>query len=172
MSQKTLPANALSQTADYARPYFHVVVDDTVTLKDLLTPAFWAHHARALQKPGGLVDVIRSDLTLDVSLRVLEAGVGYVRMRPLRVYEDKERAKEIAGASSDNADAADIKLPDEYKITTTGRGGFTVTFVPNDAKIATSLKTRAAAVQAAKDHAKSAGIAWPEAKHDKTNTGT
>jgi len=174
MSQKTLPASAFSNnTADYARGYFHAVVDDSVTLDDLLTPAFWAHHTRSLTKMT-LVDVVRQDMTLDVQLRVIETGIGYVRMRPLRVFEDEVRAKEMADAAAATAgtDADEVKLPAEYKITTAGKGGFTLTFVPSDAKIGEKIKTEAAAVQMAKDHAAIAGIAWPEPAPAETPPGT
>ena len=173
MSQKTLSASAFSNnTADYARGYFHAVVDDTITLDDLLTPAFWAHHTRSLT-PMTLVDVVRQDMTLDVQLRVLETGTGYVRMRPLRVFEDEVRAKEMAAvAAAKDEVSAGVKLPVEYKITSAGKGGFTLTYVPTDAKIAEKIKTHGAAVQMAKDHAKIAGIAWPEPAPAEATPGT
>ncbi len=170
-SNLTLPASALHRSAEYERSYWHVVVDDTITLDDLMRPAFWAHHANKLQR-GHLVDVVRSDMTLDVQLRVLEAGVGFVVMRPRIVFEDEGAvAERQARAAIDAGEAVEMVLPEQYKITHTGRGGFTVTYVPTDAKIVTGKKTRAEAYAAAKDHAQKAGIAWPDAKPVETVAG-
>ena len=175
LPSKTLPASAMHNTADYERQAFHVVVEDHVTLEDIVRPAFWAHHAAKVKKLA-LIDVVRADMTLDVQLRVIDVGVGYIKVRPLRIYEDKQAVKERkaaqdAGQDADEAAAA-IKLPEEYKITATGKGGFTVTYLPNDAKIATGKRTRLEAIAVVKDHAEKAGIAWPEATPAENNAGT
>jgi|SRR5215217_8474301 len=160
---KTLSGGAMTQAAEYTRQSWHVVVDDDVSLADILVPAFWAHHAQKV-KPGALIDVVNHDYSLDVTLRVLAAGIGFVKVRAIRVHEDAEVvAERTARAAEDAGDAEKMVLPEQYKITATGRGGFTVTYVPNDAKIATGKKTRADAVAVAKEHAANAGIAWPEA---------
>lgn len=171
-SNKLCPANALSQAADYARQSWHVVVDNDVTLEDVLRPSFWAHHANKIQK-FALIDVVSQDMTLDVQLRVLETGTGYVVTRVRIEFQDADKAAERkAEAAAADAGAADtVALPDEYKISM-GKGGFVVTYVPTDAKIATGKKTRAEAVTEAKAHATKAGIAWPDAAPADVPTGT
>lgn len=158
--QKVLIATALYNTADYDRPYFHVTVPNDVTLEDLQRPAFWAHHTTKL-KVGALIDVVRENLSLDVQLRCLGAGVGFAKMRVLREWEDKEVAKSVANEAT--GAEPETALPPEYKITVS-RGSFTLTYVPTDIKLESNLKTRAAAVAAAKAHAATAGITWPDEK--------
>ncbi len=169
---KTLPGGAMNKAAEFDRQYWHVTVDDDVTLADILKPAFWAHHAAKLSKMA-LIDVVRHDLTLDVQLRVVNVGVGYAVVRPLRVFEDEAAVSaRMEREAIDAGNAEQTKLPEEYKITTLGKGGFTVTYVPTDAKIATGKKTRAEAVAVARDHAEKAGIAWPDATPVESPPGT
>lgn len=160
---KSLVASALKNTAEYARSHYHVVVDDDVTIPDVQVPAFWSNHAATLKR-FDVIDVLRADGMFDITLRVIETGIGYVKTRPLRIWEDEasaQAAKEAAKAAA--GENGNEPLPPEYKITTAGKGGFAVTFVPADAKIAQGKKTRAEAVLAAKEHANNAGIAWPDA---------
>lgn len=160
---KTLVASAIQHTAEYVRSHYHVQVDDDVTIADVLVPAFWSNHTRSLKR-FDVIDVLRADGMFDITLRVLETGIGYVKMRPLRIWEDEASAQAAKEAAAAEAGAeANEALPPEYKITTAGKGGFAVTFVPADAKIAQGKRTRAEAVLAAKEHAKNAGIAWPDA---------
>jgi hypothetical protein len=160
---KTLVASAIQHTAEYERSHYHVQVDDDVSIADVLVPAFWSNHTRALKR-FDVIDVIRADGMFDITLRVTEVGIGYVKTRPLRIWEDPAAAvaaEEIAKAAAGGE--ANEPVPPEYKITPMGKGGFAVTFVPADAKIAQGKKTRGEAVLAAKEHAKNAGIAWPDA---------
>jgi hypothetical protein len=170
--QKVLTATAMHNVAEYDRPYYHVTADDDVTLSDLLRPAFWAHHVPKL-KPGALVDVVNKGMTLDVQLRVVATGPGFVNMRPLRVWEDKEVAKARAEAAkakdASDTDLASVPLPPEYKIGAS-KGAFSLTFLPTETRLETNLKTRAAAIEAAKKHAKAAGIAWPETVKEPATT--
>lgn len=87
MEKKKLPAHAMSgtKTADFTRQHWHLTVSPDVTVEDVLRPDFWAHHVPKLNVPD-LIDIVSSDLGLDVQLRVIGKGVGYVQMRPLRVY--------------------------------------------------------------------------------------
>lgn len=158
---KLLQASALHHTADFVRGYYHAEVDNDVTLADIIRPAFWAHHTAKLRKHS-IVDLIRADGSLDVQVRVTEVGVGYAKVRVLRQWEDEdvvaERQALEAAVAQDDGGA--IQLPEEYKITS-GRGAFSVVFIPTDTKIATGLKTRGLAVKAAREHAEKVGVAWP-----------
>lgn len=160
-ARKVLAPTAVRHTAEYDAPRFHVRVDDDVTLEDIMRPAFWAHHAKTL-RPFNVVEIVRQNMSLDMEVRVLEVGTGYVVVRPLRFWEDKAvadaRAQAVAAA---DAGGADVVLPAEYKITS-GRGSFVLTFIPNDTKLGSAYKSRAAAIVAAREHAAKAGIAWPE----------
>jgi len=154
-------------SAETERSYFHVEVDADVSLQDILTPAFWGHHASRVKR-GTLIDVIRRDLTLDVQLRVLETGKGFVKVRPIRVYEDEAAAAQIAETAARieqiNADDTvenEILPADFYKISHVARGakaGFVVIYKPTDTRIAEAVALRPDAVRLALAHAKQLGI--------------
>lgn len=159
-TRKVLPVLSLGQ-AEYTAPRFHVRVDDDVTMDDIMRPAFWAHHAGKL-RPFNTIEVVRQNLSLDVELRVIEVGTGFVVVRPLRIWEDEAIAQARAAAvESANTVGADTILPTEYKITT-ARGNHVLTYTPTDTKLGSSYKTHALAVAAAREHAVKAGIAWPD----------
>lgn len=82
-----LPPNALAKSADFVRAV-HFVWTEGVTLDDLARPAFWAHHASRLVK-GDEINVVDKRFAFDVTLRVVEVGTGWVKMRPLRVWTDE-----------------------------------------------------------------------------------
>ena len=159
---KALSPSAIQNTAEFNNSLYFVEVADDVTIEDVLRPVFWAHHTRRIEK-NNRVSVVRADGAFDVDLRAIEVGVGFIKMRVLRLWEDEAAVKERAERAQAEATGDGVEaLPTEYKITASGRG-FNVTFMPTDAKIATGIKTRGEAVNAAKTHAKNAGIAWPDA---------
>lgn len=77
---KTLSVKTEPRPADFSRAYRHIDVPNDTTIDDLLTPGFWAHHANTLMRKD-LLDVLSEDLSLDVQLRVIETGIGFVTMR-------------------------------------------------------------------------------------------
>lgn len=104
---KTLPITAIgSRSADYNRTAYHIEVDPTVSLEDLLRPGFWAHHAGSLKR-GDLIDVLSVDGAYDVTLRVVGTAIGMVEMRALRIWLRDEPAA---------AEEADIDAPAGYKV--------------------------------------------------------
>lgn len=174
---KDLPSKELYHTADYNRSAYHVVLEDDVSLSDIERPAWWCHHSNKL-KPFDIIDLVRSDGAFDVQVRVVKVGTGFVKVRFLRKWVDEAFAKEQkakAAAGDAKSGAADDDtvppLPSEYKITKGGKG-WVVTFMPTDARIAQGKKTVAEAVEAAKEHATQAGIAWPDATPAESTPGT
>lgn len=174
---KDLPSKELYHTADYNRSAYHVTVDDDVSLSDIERPAWWCHHSAKL-KANDLVDLVRADGAFDVQVRVTHVGTGFVKVRVLRkwvdeAFEKEQKAQAAAGAAKSGTTDDDVipPLPEEYKITKGGKG-WVVTFMPTDAKIAQGKKTVAEAVEAAKEHATQAGIAWPDATPAESTPGT
>jgi hypothetical protein len=161
-TRKVLASTALSQTAEYLAPHFFVVVDNDVTVDDIMRPAFWAHHASRLKR-FNTITIVREDDSLDMDVRVVAAGQGFVRVRPIRIWEDEAvaAARAAEASAAETAPAEIVVLPEEYKITS-GRGSFVLTFLPTDERIGSGYKTRTAAINAAREHARNAGIAWPE----------
>lgn len=90
-----LPATALRHLADYSRSHYFVHVPYGVTVDDIMRPAFWAHHANKL-KALDVVEVVAEDGSFDLELRVLDAQVGYVKMRLLRAWADEAQARVTA----------------------------------------------------------------------------
>jgi len=164
MALKILPARQIP-SAEHERGYFHIEVDADVSVADILTPAFWGHHAQRM-KPGSLVDIVRRDGTLDMQIRVVETGKGFAKVRQLRLWEDEQAAAQIAEANAIKAeinddDAATATLPDVYKITYQPKGktpGFSVIYKPTDAKIAEGIALKPDAVRRALAHAKELGL--------------
>jgi len=115
---KTLPPNALQYAADYVRTIWHVEVDPVISVNDLLSPGFWAHHAARLKR-GDLVEVVNSELTLDVSLRVHDVDQGMVTMAvrfDASVAADEGEEGEEGGELEAPAPANLPKLPDGYRL--------------------------------------------------------
>jgi len=110
---KHLPQTSLgTRTAEYNRDYWHIVVDPDVSINDIMRPNFWAHHVSSL-KPMDLVDIVSADMTIDMQLRVIAKGIGYVEMRPLRVFIDESRS-DAAGEDADNGERDTI--PEGYLV--------------------------------------------------------
>lgn len=142
---KHLPATAMrSNGADYVRTYHHVAVDTTVTMDDLMRPAFWAHHAPAL-RPGDLVDVV-SDI-LDVQFRVVEKGVGFVKMRPRLLWQDAKASAAV------DADQPMPEIPDGYDVKRGPRGLWRVFVREPFLEVKGGIVTEVEARQVAAEHA-------------------
>lgn len=150
---KTLHATAMTRSADYARTYHHVVVPHDVTLEDLKRPSYWAHHTERLRK-GDLVDVLSEDDGLDVQLRVIDKGVGFVTMRVIRAWQ-RQAAKAEQDAASDALD-----VPDGYIVNHAPMTKWRVMTKEPHMEVSRNHPSKEAAIQAAVVHAaKAAGLA-------------
>lgn len=110
---KILSVKTEPREASYSRAYRHIDVDNDVTIDDLLVPGFWAHHVAALQ-PKDLLDVLSEDMELDVQLRVIETGVGFVAMR---LCLDRHKTKVTAKAATVEEDTSPLPaVPKDYKV--------------------------------------------------------
>lgn len=144
---KTLPATALrSNGADYLRTYHHVEVSPDVTLDDLLRPAFWAHHTTTL-RVNDLVDVLTSDGGLDCQFRVIGKGVGYVTLRPLRIWQREE-----AKAATEPGDDDLPLVPDGYAVNFAPRTKWRVFTTDPHIEISRDHASRREAIEAAIAH--------------------
>lgn len=143
---KNLPASAMrSNGADYVRTYHHVEVDQTVSLSDLLRPNFWVHHANILRR-GDLIDVFGDHL--DLHLRVMGKGVGYVEVRPLAIWQAEE-----TGASPVEAETADLpEIPDGYEVKRGPGGRWRVLTKDPLVEVAKAIATEAEARRIALAH--------------------
>ena len=146
MAQKKLHATAMrGNGADYLRTYHHLAVTPDVSLKDLLTPAFWGFHTDKFRL-ADLIDVVCLDTGLDVQLRVVETGVGFVRMRLLR-----GDAVSVMESEEPKADADPVEVPG-YKITHSPRTRWRVMLSDGMAEVARNLQSRDEAVKVALEH--------------------
>jgi hypothetical protein len=153
---KILPANALSRLAEHERGYFHVSVPNDTLAEDVLKPGYWANHTGRL-KPGYLVDIVTSDLQLDMQLRCIKVEPGMVHMRLRFGYEsnDRKAALELAKQAADgNAQAAEaIAVPDGYKVGHVPKLGFYVKLQATGETLAQGLESMLAAKKFAQEHA-------------------
>lgn len=147
MSMKTLPSTAMTRAADYARTYHHVNVDPSATLEDILRPGFWAHHVGRL-KVGDLVDVLTTDGGIDIQLRVIESGIGFVSMRPLRIW-----VREEADTGPQTPVEALGDVPDGYIVNHTPKTSWRVLTKEPSAEVSRGHKSKAEATNAAIAHA-------------------
>lgn len=140
--------------ADLERGNYIAIVPSTTTFDDVMTPAFWQHHVRALgDRPFARVEVVREDGTMDLDLRVLKAAPGMVVMRCLRKHLDDSN---IATAAADKADdpAVDLSLPDGYKWAHVPKGqnaGHMIRLPTGDVLVQ-GLPSKAAACARAREH--------------------
>lgn len=145
---KTLPATALgSRSADYNRTAYHIEVDPSVSIADLLRPNFWAHHAANLRK-GDLLDVLAADGGYDVTLRVTGTGIGMVEMRPLRVWV---RDEQIAAPKQEEAE--ELPVPEGYKVSFAPKTLWRVMTEEPVMEISRGHQSKAVATRAANAHA-------------------
>lgn len=145
---KTLPATALgSRSADYNRTAYHIEVDPSVSIPDLLRPNFWAHHAANLRK-GDLLDILSADGGYDVTLRVTATAIGMVEMRPLRVWV---RDEPISAPVQDEVE--EQPAPDGYKVSFAPKTLWRVMTEEPVMEISRGHKSKAEATSAAIAHA-------------------
>lgn len=146
--KKTLATTALrSNGADFVRTYHHVEVGPDVTVEDILKPAFWAHHVSTL-RAGDLIDILSEDGGIDMQVRVTGKGVGYVEVRPLRVWQ---RADKAAAAEPEAVNDDDV--PAGYTVNFAPRQKFRVWLKEPSEMIAKDIPTRAEAIRIAVEHA-------------------
>jgi hypothetical protein len=100
---KMLHAAGLGHQADYHRSTYFLSAQQGVTVDDLMRPMFWAHHVSKLRM-GDLIEAVAEDGSFDVLLRVIDRGAGFVRMRLLREWQNREVAE--ASAADTKTEAA------------------------------------------------------------------
>lgn len=149
---KTLPPQAMaSRAADFVRTAHHVNIDPSYSLDDILRPGFWAHHVLKLNVTD-LVDVLATDGSFDLSLRVTEKGIGYVVMRPLRIWV---RDEVKAGEPEAPVEALG-EVPDGYVVGHTPRTGWRVLTKDPSNEISRNHKSKNEAINAAISHSQRA----------------
>lgn len=150
MSMKTLPATAMSRSADFARTYHHVVVDPSATLEDILRPSFWAHHTSRI-RAHDMIDVLTADGGIDVSLRAMNVAIGMVEMRALRVWvrDDVKEAGNDAGEVSEEMPP----VPEGYKVNHAPKTGWRVLMEDPAMELSRNHRSRREATLAAIAHA-------------------
>lgn len=144
---KVLPATAMhSRGADYSRTYHHIDVDPDATLEDILRPSFWAHHVDKFRR-NDIVDVVTLDGGIDVQMRVEGKGIGYVSMRPMRIWQRDDGAS----ASTDNP-PAELMPPDGYVVNFAPKQGWRVMTKEPHLIVSRDHKSKAEAIAAALAH--------------------
>jgi hypothetical protein len=149
---KLLSIKTEPRIADYSRSYRHIDVGNDVTLDDLITPGFWGHHANTLQ-PKDLLDVLSEDMELDVQLRVVETGVGFVTMRVREVFHDRSASNDV---SEEIEDDVMPEVPRNMKVGFTPARGYYVqsTHVTPAEIVSSGHENRREAILAAIDYDK------------------
>lgn len=149
---KLLSPTAMTNSADFVRTAYHVNVAPDVTLTDILTPKFWAHHVNRI-KVNDIVDVLATDGSLDVQLRAVEKGVGFIVFRVLRQWlrEDKQENAEKEVELPD--------LPEGYLVNHTPKTGWRVFTTEPHQEVSRDHKSKYAAYMAAIAHAQKANAA-------------
>jgi len=138
------PTAMRSTGADYVRSTHHLVVGPEISVDDLMRPGFWAHHTAGL-RIHDVIDVVSQDDSMDVTLRVVEKGTGFVRMRPLRVWVRE-------GIAADEPDSG-LPIPAGYKISFAPRTRWRVFTENPNMEISRDHPSREAAIIAATEHA-------------------
>lgn len=125
-----LKPNDLKSAEHFRASYVAFVPNDT-PLERILTPGYWANHwTRFTQQGqsnpheprlGGLIEVMREDMTLDVTLRVIGVGPGYVVVRAIGTpYVDDSQ---IGRAEADRERTDGLpEVPYGYKAYFTSKG--------------------------------------------------
>lgn len=142
---KVLPSNAKLNDANFSRVQRHLSVTPDVTLADLMRPGFWIHHGPQLGR-FDLIDVVATDGSLDVQLRVdlIERGLPW--MRVLRSYVRPGRPEELP-------DEPVAEAPEGYIIDQDAKGGWRARTRHPVIVLAQGLLSRDEAMRAALDHA-------------------
>lgn len=146
------PTELNSNGGDFHRTYHHLVVDPSVTVDDVMVPKFWAHHVANL-KINDLIDIVAADDSWDVQLRVVEKGIGYVKMRPRMVW-----MREETKARTPDQPANEPDMPEGYKVTFSPNKQvlWQVTTIDPHAVVSKGHKSRVEAINAAIAHARKA----------------
>lgn len=148
---KQLPASAKLNDANFSRVYRHITVDPDVTVSDLLRPGFWIHHGGHLSR-FDLLDVMASDGSLDVQLRVELIEKGLPWMRVLRQWVREGRA-----VDAEPGDEPEATAPAGYVVDQEGKGTWRARTRNPVIIVASGLLTKDEAMKAALDHAAKAG---------------
>lgn len=146
------PTELNSNGGDFHRTYHHLVVDPSVTVDDVMVPKFWAHHVANL-KINDLIDIVAADDSWDVQLRVVEKGIGYVKMRPRMVW-----MREETNARTPDQPANEPDMPEGYKVTFSPNKQvlWQATTIDPHAVVSKGHKSRVEAINAAIAHARKA----------------
>lgn len=119
-----LGTNDLKPAEHFRASYVAFVSNDT-PLEHILTPNYWANHWKAFTQQGqsnpneprlgGIIEVMRHDMTLEVTLRVIGVGPGYVKVRP--IYPPYIDNSNLAQAEGEAAGAEPLPpVPVGYKM--------------------------------------------------------
>lgn len=150
MAMKNLPATAMnSHGADYARGYHHVNVDPDATLQDILRPSFWAYHVNNV-RVNDLVDVLTLDGGIDLQMRVIGKGIGYIEFRVLRCWT-REAVESIEFTSE--PDTGDDEIPDGYAVNFAPKQLWRVIMKNPHNIVSKDIRSKAEAINVAKAHA-------------------
>jgi hypothetical protein len=149
---KTLPSTAMTRAADFSRTYHHVNVDPEATIEDILRPAFWAHHVPRLGI-NDLVDVVTADGGIDIQLRVTGKGIGYVEMRPLRIWLRDEGSTTMGDDHASAPVEALGEVPEGYAVGHTPKTGWRVHTKDPSNEVSRNHKSKNEAINAAIAHA-------------------
>lgn len=155
----TLNENLL-KSAMHERGHFFVIVPSDTSFEQVMTPSYWANVVRPLAggaqaRPFAIVEVVREDGTMDLTLRVIEAKPGMVKFRVINKYISDENIgktrKGDAGADDDS-----IVMPPNYKWAHVPRGanrGHMVRIEATGEILAQGLGSKLEAAQRARAHA-------------------
>ena len=162
ITSRVLGANQL-KNAYHQRGDFMVddLPNDTM-LDEVLAPGFWANHWHTVKR-GARIEVMRSDNTLDVTLRCLGTAPGLVFVRPIsEPYVDNtnvEHASELNAnvdhAAVDALNKRSTALQPSYKIGYADAGvdkGWWVQLKSTREIIQNKIITKTAAVEFAEKH--------------------
>lgn len=152
------------KNAYHARGDFMVddMPNDTL-LEEILAPGFWANHWQAIKR-GARIEVMRSDNTLDVTLRCLGTAPGLVFVRPIGEPHVDNSNVEQAVLENAHIDTAAVEALNQrvsdlqagYKIGYADGGvekGWWVQLKTSREIIAKKITTKTAAVEFAEKHA-------------------
>lgn len=152
---KMLPPNTRIDGADFRRTYRGVEVAPGTSLEDILRPVFWAHHVDKLQRHD-LIDVVASDNSLDVQVRVIGKKDGNVLIRPLRVYQDEAAIAAAAPKPAAVEPSALPDIPENYIVNHTPKTGWRVWSKVPSRELVRDRPSKLDAINWAVQHAKQA----------------
>ena len=159
-----VPANEMTNQADFHRPHYQVVVPNSVTLEDVLRPVTWVHHAfKFAPTPNGnprrfgVIEVMSEDGLLEVHLRVLGVVDGLLRVRAYYHYEDPNRVLDKPVEIVSTSDLPREPTPEGYKIGFAPATGYWVKLDATNEIIFRNLHNHKMALERAVSHAKAAG---------------